>query len=228
MAPGVHFLKHSTTAHWKNTMKLYYLPGACSLSPHIILNELGLDFTLVKVDYKTHLTEDGRDFHEISPFGYVPVLELDDGTVLREGPAIVQYLADLKPSLRLAPENGSMDRYRLQEWLSFLTSEIHKGFIPLLYATLAGKYVETAKPKLEKRYAWIDAQLAGRDYLMGETFTVADAYLYSLTGWGQAPWLKSVYKTDIHFDGLSNLEAWYARMRERPAVRKTLDVEGLK
>lgn len=209
-------------------MKLYYIPGACSLSPHIVLNELGLEATLVKVDHKTHKTEDGRDFLAISPFGYVPVLELDDGTVLREGPAIVQYLADLKPESGLAPRNGTPERYRLQEWLSFLTSEIHKGFIPLLYAGLAGKYVETARPKLEKRYAWIDAQLAGRDYLMGETFTAADAYLYSLTGWAQAPWLESVYKTAIHFDDLRNLEAWYVRMRERPAVRKALDTEGLK
>lgn len=209
-------------------MKLYYIPGACSLSPHIVLNELGLAATLVKVDYKTHTTEDGRDFHEISPFGYVPVLELDDGTLLREGPAIVQYLADLKPDAGLAPKNGTLERYRLQEWLSFLTSEVHKGFIPLLYAVLAGKYVENARPKLEKRFAWIDGQLAGRDYLMGDTFTVADAYLYSLTGWGQAPWLKSVYKADIHFDGLGNLEAWYVRMRERAAVRKALDTEGLK
>lgn len=210
-------------------VKLYYMPGACSLSPHILLNELDLDFDLVKVDHKTHRTEDGRDFCELSPFGYVPALELDDGTVLREGPAIVQYLADLKPQSRLAPENGTIDRYRLQEWLSFLTSEVHKGFIPLLYAVLAGKYgAETAKPKLEKRYAWLNEQLAGRDYLMGDTYTVADAYLYSLTQWGQASWLESVYRTNIHFDGLDNLQAWYHRMRARPAVRKALDTEGLK
>jgi len=209
-------------------MKLYYIPGACSLSPHIVLNELGLDVALIKVDYKTHRSEDGRDLHEISPFGYVPLLELDDGAALREGPAIVQYLADLKPESGLAPMNGTIERYRLQEWLSFLTSEIHKGFIPLLYPVLAGKYVEAVKPKLERRFSWIDEQLAGRDYLMGETFTVADAYLYALTGWGQASWLESVYRADIHFDGLSNLEAWYARMRERPAVRKALDAERLK
>ncbi|MBB3641612.1 MULTISPECIES: glutathione transferase GstA [Variovorax] len=209
-------------------MKLYYIPGACSLSPHIVLNELGLEANLVKVDYKTHKTEDGRDFREISPFGYVPLLELDDGTALREGPAIVQYLADLKPESGLAPMNGTIERYRLQEWLSFLTSEIHKGFIPLLYPVLAGKYVEAVKPKLERRFSWIDEQLAGRDYLMGDRFTVADAYLYALAGWGQAPWLASVYRADIHFDGLGNLEAWYVRMRERPSVRKALDTERLK
>lgn len=208
-------------------MKLYYMPGACSLSPHIVLKELGLEATLVKVDHKTHKTEDGRNFYDISPLGYVPALELDDGTLLLEGPAIVQYLADLKPASNLAPANGTLARYRLQEWLSFLTSEIHKGFIPLLYAVQAGKYVETAKPKLEKRYAWIDAQLAKQKYLMGDTFSVADAYLYALTGWAQAPWLASVYKTDIHFDDLVHLKAWYVRMRERPAVRQALDAEGL-
>lgn len=209
-------------------MKLYYIPAACSLSPHIVANELGLDIELVKVDYKTHQTEDGRDFHEISPFGYVPVLELDDGTLLREGPVIVQYLADLKPEAKLAPANGTIDRYRLQEWLNFLTSEIHKGFIPLLYARLSGTYgLETAKPKLEQRYAWLDGQLADRDYLMGD-YTVADAYLYALTQWGQAEWLAPTYQANIHFDGLVNLKAWYLRMRERPAVRKALDVEGLK
>ncbi|MDR6396868.1 glutathione transferase GstA [Herbaspirillum seropedicae] len=209
-------------------MKLYYIPAACSLSPHIVINELGLDVELVKVDYKTHQTEDGRDFRTLSPFGYVPLLELKDGTLLREGPAIVQYLADLKPDARLAPANGTLERYRLQEWLSFLTSEIHKGFIPLLYARLSGAYgLETVKPKLEQRYAWLDEQLAGRDYLMGD-YTVADAYLYALTQWGQAEWLVPTYQANIHFDGLVNLKAWYLRMRERPAVRKALDAEELK
>lgn len=210
-------------------MKLYYLPGACSLSPHIVINELGLNIDLIAVDHKTHVTDDGQDFYQISPFGYVPLLELDDGTTLREGPVIVQYLADLRPQSKLIPNSGTIERYRLQEWLSFLTSEIHKGFIPLLYARLAGRYAnETAKPKLEERYRWIDSQLAGRDYLLGNAFTVADAYLYSLTQWGQAEWLESVYRVDIHFDGLDNLRAWYVRMRERPAVRKSLDAENLK
>ncbi|WP_447916068.1 glutathione transferase GstA [Delftia acidovorans] len=210
-------------------MKLYYLPGACSLAPHIVLNELGLDFQLVRVDHKTHQTEDGRDFRALSPFGYVPLLELDDGSLLREGPAVLQYLADLRLASLLAPAHGSLERYRLLEWLAFLNSEIHKGFIPLLYAVLAGKYgVETAKPKLEQRYAWVNAQLAGKRYLMGDGFTVADAYLYALTQWGQAPWLESVYKTSIRFDGLEHLAGWYARMRERPAVRKSLQAEGLR
>lgn len=157
----------------------------------------------------------------------MPLLELDDGRILREGPAILQYLADLKPETRLAPANGSFERYRLQEMLGFLNSEIHKGFIPLLYARLAGRYVETAKPRLEARFAWIDAQLAGQAFLMGETFTVADAYLFALTGWGQAPWLTSYYRADIHFDRLHNLDAWYGRVRGRQAVKTALMEEGL-
>ncbi|MBN3801911.1 glutathione S-transferase [Paraburkholderia sp. Ac-20336] len=210
-------------------MKLYYIPAACSLSPHIVARELGLEIQLIKVDYKTHRTEDDRDFYEMSPFGYVPLLELDDGTTLREGPAIVQYLADLKPDANLAPANGIVDRYRLQEWLSFLTSEIHKGFIPLLYARLAGQYgVETAKPRLESRYAWLNEHLAGNNYLMGGTYTVADAYLYALTQWGQAAWLEPTYNANISYDGLDNLKGWYQRMRQRPAVRSALDFEGLK
>lgn len=210
-------------------MKLYYMPAACSLSPHIVARELELPIQLIKVDYKTHCTEDDRDFHELSPFGYVPLLELDDGMTLREGPAIVQYLADLKPEANLAPANGTTERYRLQEWLNFLTSEIHKGFIPLLYARLAGQYgVETAKPKLEKRYAWLDEHLASNPYLMGDTYSVADAYLYALTQWGQASWLEPTYRANISYDGLENLRDWYRRMRERPAVRSALDFEGLK
>ncbi|MEJ8629620.1 glutathione S-transferase N-terminal domain-containing protein [Sphingomonas sp. I4] len=210
-------------------MKLYYMPAACSLAPHIILGELGIAADLVQVDHKTHRTEDGRDFLELSPFGYVPLLELDDGTHLREGPAILQYLADLKPERGLAPANGTMERYRLQECLNFLTSEIHKGFIPLLYARLAGTYgTDTAKPKLEARFAWLDRILAESDYLLGASFTIVDAYLYSLMQWGQAEWLEPTYRADIHFDTLDNLKVWYLRVRTRPAVRQALDIEGLR
>jgi len=208
-------------------VKLYYLPASCSLSPHIVIKELGLDVELIRVDHTTHKTEAGLDFHDINPHGYVPLLELDNGDRLREGPAIVQYLADLKPEVGLAAPAGTMERYRLQEMLGFLSTEIHKGFIPLLYARLAGSYVETARPKLEKRYQWIDAHLADRPFLMGDHFTVADAYLFALTGWGQAAWLKSYYKAAIHFDELDNLKAWYARMRQRNAVRKAIEEEGL-
>lgn len=209
-------------------MKLYYIPAACSLSPHIIIHELGLHVSLIKVDHKTHLTDAGDDYSQVNPLGYVPALELEDGTVLREGAAIVQYLGDLRPELGLVPAHNSLDRYRLQEWLSFLGAEIHKGFIPLLYAALAGRYVETVKPRLEARFAWIDAQLQGRHYLMGERFTVADAYLFALVGWGQAQWLTSYYRADIHFDHLHNLHAWYDRVVARPAVQKALNEEGLR
>lgn len=208
-------------------MKLYYIPGSCSLSPHIVINELGLDVTLLQVDHREHTVEGGADYYDINPLGYVPILELTDGTRLREGSAIVQYLADQKPESQLVPPNGTLQRYRLQEWLGFLSSEIHKGFIPLLYAGLAGKYADTARPKLEARYRWIDTQLADRQYLLGDTFTVADAYLFALTGWGQAAWLKSCYKADIHFDDLKNLQAWYGRVHQRPAVQKALRVEGV-
>lgn len=209
-------------------MKLYYIPAACSLAAHIVLHELGLEATLVKVDPRTQLTEDGGDFRQVNALGYVPALELDDGSVLREGAAIVQYLGDLKPELGLVPRAGGMQRYRLQEWLNFLASEIHKGFIPLLYARLAGRYVDTVRPKLEQRFAWIDAQLAGRRYLMGDGFTVADAYLYALIGWGQASWLTSYYKADIRLDGLQHLQAWYQRVNPRPAVQQALAAEGLR
>jgi glutathione S-transferase len=208
-------------------MKLYYIPGSCSLSPHIVINELGLDVALCKVDHRSHTVDGAADYYDVNPLGYVPILELQDGTRFREGPVIVQYLADQKPESGLAPAHGTLERYRLQEWLSFLTSEIHKGFIPLLYAGLAGKYVDTVKPKLEARYAWVDKQLAGRPFLLGDTFTVADAYLFALTGWGQADWLKSYYKADIYFDELRNLQAWYGRVLQRPAVQQALQAEGL-
>ncbi len=158
-------------------MKLYYIPASCSLSPHIVINELGLDVELIKVDHTSHQTEAGLDFYGVNPHGYVPVLELADRNLLREGPAIVQYLADLKPEAGLAPAAGTLERYKLLEMLGFLSTEIHKGFIPLLYARLAGNYVETARPKLEQRFQWIDRQLAERPFLMGGNFTVADAYL---------------------------------------------------
>ncbi|SFL22107.1 glutathione transferase GstA [Methylobacterium pseudosasicola] len=209
-------------------MKLYSIPASCSLAPHIVAHELGLDLTICRVDHATHRTEAGEDYLAVNPHGYVPALDLGDGTVLREGPAILQYLADLKPAAGLAPANGSFARYRLQEMLGFLNSEIHKGFVPLLYARLAGRWVETAKPKLEARYAWIDGQLAAQDFLLGDSFTVADAYLFALTGWGQAPWLTSYYRADIHFDRLHNLQAWYGRVRGRPAVQTALQAEGLR
>ncbi|MCZ7482728.1 MULTISPECIES: glutathione transferase GstA [Rhizobium/Agrobacterium group] len=208
-------------------MKLYFMPAACSLSPHIVANELGLDVEFIKVDQNDRTTDQGKNFYNINPHGYIPALELEDGNVLREGPVIVQYLADQKPEAGLAPANGTFARYRLQEMLSFLSTEIHKGFIPLLYARQAGDYIETARPKLEKRFAWINEHLADKDFLMGDRFTVADAYLFALAGWGQAPWLKSYYNAPIHFDHLHNLQAWYSRVKGREAVQKSILQEGL-
>ncbi|MES5099608.1 glutathione transferase GstA [Agrobacterium sp. BA1120] len=208
-------------------MKLYYMPAACSLSPHIVANELGLDVEFIKVDHSDHTTEQGKNFYTVNPHGYIPALELDDGNVLREGTVIVQYLSDLKPELGLAPANGTFERYKLQEMLSFLSTEVHKGFIPLLYAQLAGDYLKTAKPKLEKRFAWINDHLADKPFLMGDSFTVADAYLFALTGWGQAPWLKSYYTAPIQFDALQALQAWYERVKARPSVQTSILEEGL-
>ncbi|MGN6649382.1 glutathione transferase GstA [Trinickia sp.] len=208
-------------------MKLYYSPGSCSQAVHIVLRETGLDAELIRVDPRKHLIEDGRDFYDVAALGYVPLLELDDGSLMHEGPVIAQYLADQRPGSGLAPANGTMARYRLQEWLNFLSSEIHKGFIPLLYAAAAGKYVDTARPKLKSRFEWIDRQLSGKRYLIGEAFTVADAYLFALTGWGKAAWIKSVYHADIDLTSLDNLRAWYDRVRARPHVQQVLAAEGL-
>ncbi len=146
---------------------------------------------------------------------------------MHEGPVIMQYLTDQRPEIRLAPPNGTIERYRLQERLNFLSTEIHKGFIPLLYAVAAGKYVDTPRPKLEKRFEWIDRQLTDRPYLMGDTFTIADAYLFALTGWGKAAWLKSVYGAEIDLTSFDHLRAWYGRVRARPHVRDILTSEGL-
>src|SRR5687768_4805030 len=154
-------------------MKLYYSPGACSLSPHIVLRELGLPFGLKKVNTKDKTVESGADYWKVNPKGYVPALELEDGQVLTEGPAIVQYLADQRPAAGLAPKPGSIERVRLQEWLNFLTAEIHKTFSPLFKPNTPEEYKKLAKDNLAARFDWLDKELAAGDYLMGKTFTVA-------------------------------------------------------
>jgi glutathione S-transferase len=188
-------------------MKLYFAPEACSLSPHIVLEELGLPFTLVKVDTKTKKTADGRNFLAINPKGYVPVLELDNGERLTEGPAIVQYLADLKPGAKLAPANGTFERTRLQEWLNFISTEIHKTYSPMFNAALPEAAKAIFKDKLIQRYAFVAATLDKQDYLLGSRFTVADAYLFVVTRWAK------------HFD--IDVERWpaLARFMERVAAR---------
>ncbi|AVS86516.1 glutathione transferase GstA [Paracidovorax avenae] len=200
-------------------MKLYYSPGACSLSPHIALHEAGLAFTPVLASTKSHKLQDGTDFYTINPLGYVPVLELDDGTRLREGPAIVQYIADQAPHKNLAPANGTLARYRLQEWLNFIGTELHKGHSPLFQANTPDAYKPIVREKLLSRFQWLDEQLAGREWLMGEHFSVADGYLFTVSGWGK--------HVGLDHSGLPNLQAYLARVGARPAVQAALKAEGL-
>ena len=200
-------------------MKLYYSPGACSLSPHIALRESGLAFEPVLASTKSHKLADGTDYYTINPLGYVPLLELDDGTRLREGPAIVQYIADLVPSKNLAPANGTLARYRLQEWLSFIGTEIHKTFSPLFSPATPDDYKPIAKDRLKSRYEWLDGQLAGKQHLMGEQFTVADGYLFTVTNWAKP--------VGLDLTGLAKVQAWHARVAARPAVQEAMKVEGL-
>ncbi|MCY1207126.1 Glutathione S-transferase GST-6.0 [compost metagenome] len=199
-------------------MKLYYAPNTCSLSPHIVLRELGLPFELVKVNNQTKQTADGRDFRSINPKGYVAALELDDGDVLTEGPAIVQYLADLRRDLNLAPPNGTRERARLQEWLNFVTSEIHAGSAPLFQATLPEAAKAYFRDRLFKRFDYLDGVLAGRLNLMGERFSVADAYLFTVLGWCRF--------FAIELDRWPSLSAYAARVGERPAVQAALRAEA--
>jgi glutathione S-transferase len=200
-------------------MKLYYAPGACSLSPHIVSRELGLSIELKKVNTKDKTVEGGGDFWKVNPRGYVPALELDNGQVLTEGPAIVQYLADQKPDSGLAPKNGSFERYRLQEWLNFLTTEVHKQFSPLFKPNTPEDYKKIAKENLASRFDWLDKQLAGKDYLMGKQFTVADAYAFVLLNWTKFQ--------SIDLAKWPNLTAFQARVAARPKVQEALQAEGL-
>lgn len=200
-------------------MKLYYSPGACSLSPHIALHEAGLAFTPVLASTKSHKLQDGTDYYGINPLGYVPVLELDDGTRLREGPAIVQYIADQVPLKMLAPQNGSLQRYRLQEWLTFIGTELHKGFSPLFNPATPEDYKPMVRERLQQRLQWVDSQLAGKQYLMGDQFTVADGYLFTVTNWAQP--------TNVNTSGLAHLAAYRERVAARPAVQAAMKAEGL-
>ena len=200
-------------------MKLYYAPGACSLSPHIVARELGMSVELKKVNTKDKTFEGGGDYWKVNPRGYVPALELDNGRTLTEGPAIVQYLADQKPDSGLAPKAGTFERYQLQEWLNFLTSEVHKQFSPLFKPNTPEDYKPIVKQNLASRFDWIEQQLAGKDYLMGKAFTVADAYLFVLLGWTKP--------TGIDLARWPNLAAFHQRVGARPKVQEAMQVEGL-
>jgi glutathione S-transferase len=200
-------------------MKLYYSSGACSLSPHIVLREAGIAFQLVRVDTKTHKLDDGTDFYQINGKGYVPVLELDDGEHITEGPAIVQYLADLAPNSRLAPKNGTIERTRLQEWLNFISTELHKQFSPLFSASTPEEWKKALHQKLATRFDWLSTQLQGRAYLTGSQFTVADAYLFAVVNWTSF--------TPIDLKRWPVLADYVARVAARPQVQEALKAEGL-
>lgn len=200
-------------------MKLYYSPGVCSLSPNIIAHEIGLPLDLEKVDTKAKRTETGRDFLAINPKGYVPVLELDNGELLTEGPAIVQYVADQKPESGIAPPNGTLARSRLQEMLGYINSEIHKTYSPFFKADTPAETLAERTAYLRKRYQFVEDILAKQEWLMGDKFGLADAYLFVVTNWAKG----------IKFD-LSDfpaLQAFQKRVVERPAVQAAMAAEGL-
>jgi glutathione S-transferase len=200
-------------------MKLYYSPGACSQAPHIILREAGFDFTLEKVDTKTRKTESGADFLAINPNGYVPVLEIEPGLVLTEGPAIDQYLADKKPNSKLAPANGTLERYQLQSMLNFITSELHKSFSPLFKPNFSADAKAAFKELIGKRFDFIDQRLSQQEYLMPWGFTIADAYLFVVSGWSG--------HVGIDLAKWPSLQKYRQRIAERPAVKAALQAEGL-
>lgn len=200
-------------------MKLYFSPGACSLSPHIVAQEAGLNCEIILASTKSHKLQDGTDFYSINPLGYVPFLVLDDGQTLREGPVIVQYLADQVPEKKLIPAVGTMDRYRVLEWLNFIGTELHKSFGPLFKPGTPEDYKPAVRQALRGRFEWVEQQLAGKDYLMGSQFTVADAYLFTVTGWGKF--------VGLDLSDLPQLQAYVARVGSRPAVQAALRAEGL-
>jgi glutathione S-transferase len=200
-------------------MKLFYSPGACSLAPHIVLHESGLPFEGVLASTKTHKLADGTDYYTINPLGYVPFLVLDDGRTLREGQVISQYIADQAPASGLAPAAGTWERYKLQEWLSFISTELHKGFSPLFNPATPDAFKPAVKDRLLQRLTWLDGELVGKDYLTGSTFTVADAYLFTVTNWAGF--------VGLDISGLVNLAEVRARIAARPAVQAAMKAEGL-
>ena len=200
-------------------MKLYFSPGACSLSPHIVLRETGARFELEKVNLQEKKASGGQDYNAVNPKGQVPCLELDSGETLTEGPVIVQYLADQNASTGLAGALGTMERYRIQEWLNHTTSELHKNYSPLFRPNTPDTYKDIARENLSKRYDWINEHLAGKQYLLGDKFTVADAYLFTVTRW--AP------RVGIDLAKWPNVTAYLDRVGARPKVQEALKAEGL-
>ena len=199
-------------------MKLYYTKGASSLTPNIVACEAGIDLELVKVDLSTHKTEDGRDYYEINPKGYVPALELDNGEILTECETISQYLAEMKPDKHLIPPIGKFARYRVLEWLSFITSELHKTFGPLFSKNLPEEAKTMLMERLTKRLAYLDTQLADKQFLVGEHFSVADAYCFAVARWS------SMIKMDL--TPYPHLRDYLEKMGEMPVVQKAMALES--
>ena len=200
-------------------MKLYYSPGACSLSPHIALLEAGLPYDLVKVDVRAKKLENGDDYLQVNPKGQVPALGLDNGEIMTEGPVIVQMIADKAAAKNLAPARDSAERYKLQEWLNFITTELHKNFGPMFSPVLADDAKAFFKDRVMAKFKYIDSQLPGRDYLMGKQFTVADGYLFTMLSWAE--------RMKFDLTALPNLLAYKARVAARPMVQQALTKEGL-
>ena len=200
-------------------MKLYYAPGACSLSPHIALHEAGLEHELVKVDLRAKKLENGDDYLKVNPKGQVPALMLDNGELVTEGPVIVQMIADKATAKNLAPAANSPERYKLQEWLAYINGELHKNIGPLFNPALSDDAKGVFKDRAMGKFRYVDGQLAGKDYLMGKQFTVADGYLFVMLAWAD--------RNKFDLAGLSNLKAYQARLSARPGVQAALKMEGL-
>jgi glutathione S-transferase len=200
-------------------MRLYFAPGSCALSPHIVLIEAGLAYTLEQVDLRTKKTASGADYLSVNPKGYVPALDTGSGAVLTEGPAIVQYLGDLVPGKQLVPAAGTMERYHVIEWLNFISAELHKSYSPFFRQGLSDDVRAFARANLERRMSYLNEVLARQPYLMDQQFTVADAYLYTVLNWNA--------KIKFEMDSLPHLQAYFQRMGERPAVQQARREQGL-
>ena len=200
-------------------MKLYFAPGACSLSPHIVMRETGAEYDLEQVNNQEKKTKSGTDYWTINAKGQVPVLEFDNGERLTEGPVIVQWIADQNPTAGLIPAAGKPERYRVQEWLNFVTSELHKVYAPLFRPTTPDAFKDITKENLAKRFDWLDKQLAGKQYLMDDKFTVADAYLFTILRWSD--------RVKLDISSYKNVAAYMARVQARPKVQEAMKVEGL-
>ncbi|MEO8155258.1 MAG: glutathione transferase GstA [Rhizobacter sp.] len=200
-------------------MKLYFSPAACSLAPHIVLRESETPFTLEKVDTGKHLTQAGADYYAINPKGQVPLLQLDDGSLLSEGPIIAQYIADKAKHTTLMPAAGSIERYRVMEWQNYITSELHKSYTPLFSSDLDAAAKKTLSALLRKKYEWVDSRLQGKDHLTGVAFTAADAYLFVVTGWAKF--------VALDLSDLPNVQRFLKNVAARPAVQAAMKAEGL-